>query len=57
MGKDGVGLADCAIAESKFEKGEDITARMLPLVTHVSEIQRNGTLDIEFAATALLARS
>lgn len=22
LGKDGVGLADCAIAESKFEKGE-----------------------------------
>ena len=25
LGKDGVGLADCAIAESKFEKGEDIS--------------------------------
>lgn len=32
LGKDGVGLADCAIAESKFEKGEDITHRMLSLV-------------------------
>ena len=29
LGKDGVGLADCAIAESKFEKGEDISGRML----------------------------
>ena len=24
LGRDGVGLADCAIAESKFEKGEDV---------------------------------
>ncbi len=32
LGRDGVGLADCAIAESKFEKGEDISGRMLRLV-------------------------
>ena len=24
LGKDGIGLAECAIAESKFEKGEDV---------------------------------
>lgn len=56
LGKDGVGLADCAIAESKFEKGEDIFRRMLTLVSHIGEIQRNGTPDIEFAVTGLLAR-
>lgn len=57
LGKDGVGLADCAIAESKFEKGEGITHRMLSLVQRAGEIQRNGTPDIEFAVTGLLIRS
>lgn len=57
LGKDGVGLADCAIAESKFEKGEDITHRMLSLVQRAGEIQRNGTPDIEFTVTGLLIRS
>lgn len=57
LGKDGVGLADCAVAESKFEKGEDISARILPLVSRMNEIQRNGTPDMEFAATGLLVRS
>ena len=57
LGRDGVGLADCAIAESKFEKGEDISARMLTLIPRMSEIRCGGTPDIEFAAGALLARS
>ena len=57
LGRDGVGLADCAIAESKFEKGEDISARLLSLASRLPEIQRNGTPDIEFALVGLLARS
>ena len=57
LGRDGVGLADCAVAESKFEKGEDISARILPLVSRMNEIQRNGTPDMEFVATGLLIRS
>ena len=57
LGRDGVGLADCAIAESKFEKGEDVSARMLTLVSRMGEIQRGGTPDLEFAAAGLLARS
>ena len=57
LGKDGVCLGDCAIAESKFEKGEDVGGRMLSLVSRMSEIQQNGTPDIEFAATGLLARN
>ena len=57
LGKDGVGLADCAIAESKFEKGEDISRRMLGLIGTMGEIQRRGTPDIEFSVTGLLARS
>ncbi len=57
LGKDGVGIADCAIAESKFEKGEDVSARMLNLVSHLSEIQQKGTPDMEFAVVGLLARN
>ena len=57
LGRDGVGLADCAIAESKFEKGEDISPRMLPLVQRMNDIRREGTPDIELAANGLLARS
>ena len=57
LGHDGVGLADCAIAESKFEKGEDISRRMLTLIPRMGDIRTRGTPDMEFAATALLARS
>ena len=57
LGKDGFGLADTALAESKFEKGEDISARMLSMMGRIHEIQQNGTPDIEFAAVGLLSRS
>ena len=57
LGRDGVGLADCAIAESKFEKGENITGRMLTIVPRISEIHQRGTPDMEFAVNGLLARS
>ena len=57
LGRDGIGLADCAIAESKFEKGEDISARMLSLVPRMNEIRQKGTPDIEFAVCGLLVRS
>ncbi len=57
LGRDGVGLPDCAVAESKFEKGEDVSGRMLALASRLPEIQRSGTPDIEFAVVGLLARS
>lgn len=57
LGKDGFGLADTSLAESKFEKGEDISARMLSVMGRIHEIQQNGTPDIEFAAVGLLSRS
>ena len=57
LGRDGFGLADTALAESKFEKGEDISARMLSMMGRIHEIQQNGTPDIEFAAVGLLSRS
>ena len=57
LGKDGIGLADCAIAESKFEKGENISDKMLLLVSKLNEIQSKGTPDIEFAVVGLLVRN
>ncbi len=57
LGRDGFGLADIALAESKFEKGEDISSRILSIMVRIHEIQQNGTPDIEFAAVGLLSRS
>ncbi len=56
LGRDGIGLADCAVCESKYEKGEDVSRRMLTLMTRLGEIQMQGTPDIEFALAGLLAR-
>lgn len=56
LGRDGIGLADCAICESKFEKGEDVSARLLNLMGRLGEIQTRGTPDIEFAVVGLLAK-
>ena len=57
LGRDGVCLADCAIAESKFEKGADVTRRMLSLLPQMNEVRNQGTPDMEFAVSGLLARS
>ena len=57
LGRDSVCLADCAIAESKFEKGEDVAGRMLSLLPQMNEIRNRGTSDMEFAVSGLLARS
>ena len=57
LGRDSVCLADCAIAESKFEKGEDIAGRMLSLLPQMNEVRNHGTSDMEFAVSGLLARS
>lgn len=56
LGRDGIGLADCGICESKFEKGEDVSKRLLTLLARLGEIQVRGTPDIEFAVVGLLAR-
>lgn len=56
LGRDGVGLPECAIAESKFEKGEDISGRILDLLGRLDIIQHKGTPDIEFAIIGLLVR-
>ncbi len=57
LGKDGVGLADCAITESKFEKGESVSGRIFSLVSKMGDIQTKGTPDIEFALVGLLVRT
>jgi LuxR family maltose regulon positive regulatory protein len=56
LGPDGIGLADCGICESKFEKGSDVSKRLLTLMSRLGEIQAKGTPDIEFAVVGLLAR-
>ena len=56
MGRDGVGLADCAICESKFEKDENYQPWLLTLMSRLTEIQRKGSPDMEFAVVGLLAR-
>lgn len=53
----GLPIAQLPIAESKFEKGENISSRMLSLISKLSEIQNNGTPDIEFALVRLLVRN
>lgn len=57
LGTDGVGIADCAICESKFEKNADYQPRLLTVMARLTEIQRHGTPDTEFVAVGLLARA
>lgn len=56
LGRDGVCLGDCALAESKFEKGEDIRDRAMGLLQNLDRIRRDGTPDLEFAVVGLLVR-
>lgn len=57
LGKDGIGLLECAICESKLEKDEDYQSRLLVVMAKLTEIQRHGTPDTEFVAVGLLARA
>ena len=56
LGKSGIGLPDAAICESKFEKGEDVSKRLLTLMSRLGDIQAHGTPDMAFAVVGLLAR-
>lgn len=56
LGRDGVCMPECSIAESKFEKGEDIRDRAMYLLRNLDRIRRDGTPDVEFAVVGLLAR-
>jgi len=55
LGRLGVGLPEIALAESRYEKGEDITGEFLTLSSCRREIQCQGAPEIEFVLTALLA--
>lgn len=55
LGPMGVGLPDVALAESRYEKGEDVSDAYLILTSCQAEIRRKGTPEVEFALNALLA--
>jgi len=56
LGRLGAGLPDVALAESRYEKGEDISNAFLALTSCRMEIQRRGAPEMEFVLTALLAK-
>ncbi len=56
LGRFGVGMPDIALAESRYEKGENISGAFLTLSSRRMEIQRKGAPEIEFVLIALLAR-
>ena len=56
LGRQGVGLADIALAESRYEKGEDISDTYLTLSSCRVEIQQKGAPEMEFVLTALMAK-
>lgn len=55
LGRLGVGLPDIALAESRYEKGEDISDTYLTLTSCQMEIQRKGVPEMEFVLKGLLA--
>lgn len=56
LGRAGVGLPDVALAESFYEKGEDISGSYLTLASRRLDIQQRGTPELEFVLTALLVK-
>lgn len=56
LGRLGVGLPDVALAESRYEKGEDISDPYLTLASRRMEIQRRGAPELEFVLAALTAK-
>ncbi|MCH3967038.1 MAG: LuxR C-terminal-related transcriptional regulator [Atopobiaceae bacterium] len=56
LGKDGAGLPLCAITESLFEKGEEVSPYIVSLASSVPDVRLRGTPDIEYAIVGLLAR-
>ncbi len=52
----GVGLAECSICESKFEKGADYHDYFIAMTGVLPEIQQKGSRDVEFALIALISR-
>lgn len=56
LGRGGVGLADVGLCESYFEKGMDVSEKIMELLGKIDEIRLKGTPDIEFVIIALYVR-
>lgn len=56
LGRHGVGMPDIALTESRYEKGENVSDAFLTLVARRIDIQREGSVEMEFVLTALLAK-
>lgn len=57
LGKYATGCIEIALCESKFEKGEDVTAYAARVNALLPKIRRDGELSIEFAGTGIICRS
>lgn len=55
LGREGVGITECALCEIRFERDEEVLSSMMQLAAKMSDIHRRGVPDTEFAATALMA--
>lgn len=57
LGRSAIGCIEIALCESKFEKGEDVTAYVARVNALLPKIRRDGELSIEFAGTGIVCRS
>ncbi len=56
LGREGVGIVECGICESKFEKGESYQKHLVKMMEIYPEIKQKGCLDTEVAFHGILAR-
>ncbi len=56
LGREGVGIAECGLCESKFEKGERYQKYLVRMVSAHTEILQKGCLDTDVAFHGILAR-
>lgn len=56
LGREGVGIAECGLCESKFEKGEKYQKYLVRMVSAHTEILQKGCLDTDVAFHGILAR-
>ena len=56
LGREGIGLPKCVLAESRFQRGEDVSSIALEVASALPDVHLKGTPDVEFATVGLLAR-
>lgn len=56
LGNEGIGVVECGMCESKFEKGQDYAPYLVKMMSVLPEVQQLGTLDVEFAIIGTIAR-